>query len=710
MNHVNHPLHSVPVMHGLSVNNPDNRNAVALHTFSGQQHPRGTQMIFARPQLSTFHGNRPVFQSPHRPFYAYGYGANYGFLTPSNVTFANFAHPSSSYAAGNTHSFAQSPRIARRPLHARNALNSFYNASARGPLAKQPRLTSQLNSAFRHPPISPMMLRTISEQRTVRNDLPRRVPNVLSSSSITPQNQAELILSKHLFSSSILPTPVPTNTITGSTNKAFVNISSKVALRTKETTETIDRLEHSEYQQISLNYSLTAESSANVSDTVSSNKPIPSSTGCQSFEGPTTQPSEPNNTSQVNCDLPSHPSSSKLERPIIFKHVPRKRKATSITEGGAVPMTSSHLSTEATTKSSTTHTMTLAPDNRTGSDTKESACQKSDLCVMGNTPSQSLSVGNNSQHPRTTDPEARPVPNSSLMKISKWEEPSWFTSSPGSVVNNANYSPFRAHKINSNLLRSATFSAGNVASFSSARLSTSTADNYVVSLSNSPSSTNPLISAASKKLNHSSQLNPRCISSTSITSPEECILWERKFFGRDNPQQLIYTLIFLLSRQLGLRTSNQLRQLRFGFTSQLQLVLLPQSPPTADGMVTIATANKLEASSIIPFNRCFSHTDSARNMPQNSRLWFRPDSSVTTTGKIPQDKFISFSRPLTMDIAAKPVTQFDAQWSSNGPTESATLCNDQHKSDGYICDHSPENDHERCLVCLHTFYLSKRPG
>ncbi|THD28717.1 putative Phd finger protein [Fasciola hepatica] len=66
----------------------------------------------------------------------------------------------------------------------------------------------------------------------------------------------------------------------------------------------------------------------------------------------------------------------------------------------------------------------------------------------------------------------------------------------------------------------------------------------------------------------------------SVFTPIDNVLWSRQFFGRSNPQQLVYTLVYMYARIFNLWSSAQLRRLRCGFRSQFTFVLLKPGEST----------------------------------------------------------------------------------------------------------------------------------
>ncbi|KAF5402542.1 hypothetical protein PHET_04061 [Paragonimus heterotremus] len=194
----------------------------------------------------------------------------------------------------------------------------------------------------------------------------------------------------------------------------------------------------------------------------------------------------------------------------------------------------------------------------------------------------------------------------------------------------------------------------------------------------------------------------------SLTAAEK-FLWNRHFFGKSNPQQLIYTLIYLMSRILCLHSGPQLR---YGIESQLKFVLLT-GPNSAviDQRVTRRNAYHGPISFINPnvFHEDYEHiieqpqlrllymsNTHVSDLYWSNDTWNESESGASDTAPGSQRKqLVALSRENT---SSEPVTR------------STQRSKKETSKVGYLFGHFPANNHAYCFTCLHAFYLSKRPN
>ncbi|KAF6779642.1 hypothetical protein AHF37_00861 [Paragonimus kellicotti] len=194
----------------------------------------------------------------------------------------------------------------------------------------------------------------------------------------------------------------------------------------------------------------------------------------------------------------------------------------------------------------------------------------------------------------------------------------------------------------------------------------------------------------------------------SLTAAEK-FLWNRHFFGKSNPQQLIYTLIYLMSRVLCLHSGPQLR---YGIDSQLKFVLLtgPNSTVT-DRQVTRRNAYHGPLSFINPnvFHEDYEHI---LEQPQLRLLYM---SNIHISDLYWSNDSWNESVSSTSDATSgsqrnQPVALSLEKTSSEPVTRSTQRSKKETSKVGYLFGHFPANNHAYCFTCLHAFYLSKRPN
>uniref|UniRef100_A0A3Q0KMT0 Phd finger protein, putative n=1 Tax=Schistosoma mansoni TaxID=6183 RepID=A0A3Q0KMT0_SCHMA len=225
------------------------------------------------------------------------------------------------------------------------------------------------------------------------------------------------------------------------------------------------------------------------------------------------------------------------------------------------------------------------------------------------------------------------------------------------------------------------------------------------------------------------------------SSPEEDFLWKSQFFGKKNAQQLIYTLIYLFAKSLHLRNSHQLHQLRFGLNSQLKVVYFNDNNDDEINNNKIKSDTSyltLKDDPMMSSNKCINHKSG------NSSLIYRPDSSCslltktsitsmspssalsssppprTTVTNVSSQKNYSYfdyldentPRDYTVKQNAKLQNKISRCSSISFPrsdtNEQQLMTTTTSSEINFIFDHNSVNNHERCIVCYHEFYVFKR--
>lgn len=165
----------------------------------------------------------------------------------------------------------------------------------------------------------------------------------------------------------------------------------------------------------------------------------------------------------------------------------------------------------------------------------------------------------------------------------------------------------------------------------------------------------------------------------SMFAPVDNLLWNREFFGRSNPQQLVYTLVYMYARLFNLWSSARLRRLRCGFRSQFTFVLLKPGESTKQ-IELISPESETQFTAID--SNLFRGDFRPLLMLQRLRLLYTP--------------------VFDNDCPESVNSQFgDSQPDRKNATDPKWY---------YLLDHFDANNHERCLLCYHAFYLSKRPS
>ncbi|KAA3682197.1 uncharacterized protein DEA37_0000676 [Paragonimus westermani] len=194
----------------------------------------------------------------------------------------------------------------------------------------------------------------------------------------------------------------------------------------------------------------------------------------------------------------------------------------------------------------------------------------------------------------------------------------------------------------------------------------------------------------------------------SLTAAEK-FLWDRHFFGKSNPQQLIYTLIYLMSRVLCLHSGPQLR---YGIDSQLKFVLLTGHNSAATNRRV--TRRNAYHGPLIFINPNLFHDDYVHIIEQPQlRLLYMSNTDVSDLYWLND----SWSESVLGTSEATPGSQrnqlvaLDLENPSSGPVARSTQRSKKGISKvGYLFGHFPANNHTYCFTCLHAFYLSKRPN
>lgn len=164
----------------------------------------------------------------------------------------------------------------------------------------------------------------------------------------------------------------------------------------------------------------------------------------------------------------------------------------------------------------------------------------------------------------------------------------------------------------------------------------------------------------------SSDIQPKLMGFyTPDTNPAEEYLWNNNFFGCQSMPQLTYTLVYLMGKILGLRTGPQLMQLRLCAAGQFRLIPLKQAQTDKD-----------------PLKYDLLYIPGTEAM-----LSFNQDGMMYVDGK---------RLPSLAEIAqrSQPMVMFD-HFVFYTPR-------------GYLIRHCAKNNHQRCLVCLHTLLLKSR--
>ncbi|CAH8580266.1 unnamed protein product [Heterobilharzia americana] len=235
--------------------------------------------------------------------------------------------------------------------------------------------------------------------------------------------------------------------------------------------------------------------------------------------------------------------------------------------------------------------------------------------------------------------------------------------------------------------------------------------------------------------------NPKLLNTRFYSSPEEDLLWRTNFFGKQNPQQLVYTLIYLFAKLLHLRTSHQLYQLRYGLNSQLKLILYNTDNNDKKGnnetddsqlisrkiMKNLSISDRnwcsglvyrpdLSCTSLIKSSVSSLHSSSSSSSSAAATL--SPAMTTTTTSTGIDQKLYSYfdyldensPQDYTMGQDIKLYTvinYFNNISSSLGPSHNKQSMPMDSIND-YILEHNSVNNHERCIVCYHEFYMSRR--
>ncbi|KAH9583423.1 40S ribosomal protein S3, variant 2 [Schistosoma haematobium] len=222
------------------------------------------------------------------------------------------------------------------------------------------------------------------------------------------------------------------------------------------------------------------------------------------------------------------------------------------------------------------------------------------------------------------------------------------------------------------------------------------------------------------------------------SSPEEDFLWKSQFFGKKNAQQLIYTLIYLFAKLLHLRNSHQLHQLRFGLNSQLKVVYFNDNNDDEinNNQIKPDTSHlTLKDDPIMSSKKCINDKNG------NSGLIYRPDPSCSLLAKsitsmssssslsspIPRTTVTNVSdqnihsyfdyldentpRDYTVKQNAKlqnKINRYSSILLPRSGTNEQQLLTTTSSGINFIFDHNSLNNHERCIVCYHEFYVSKR--
>ncbi|KAH8871479.1 Atherin [Schistosoma japonicum] len=199
------------------------------------------------------------------------------------------------------------------------------------------------------------------------------------------------------------------------------------------------------------------------------------------------------------------------------------------------------------------------------------------------------------------------------------------------------------------------------------------------------------------------------------SSPEEDFLWESQFFGKKDGRQLIYTIIYLFAKLLNLRKSHQLHQLNSGSNSQLQLIYFDDNhndDEVRDSSIKMANSHPTLNSDLQNLSNIYMI-----GKDRNSSLIYRPDpscftlpNSSVTTSRMPS----STTATVTNMSDQKSHSYFD-YLDENSPQDYTMKQNAKKErklltSPGFnfILDHNAVKNHERCIVCYHEFYMSKR--
>ncbi|VDP75679.1 unnamed protein product [Echinostoma caproni] len=172
---------------------------------------------------------------------------------------------------------------------------------------------------------------------------------------------------------------------------------------------------------------------------------------------------------------------------------------------------------------------------------------------------------------------------------------------------------------------------------------------------------------------------------TTFTSIDD-LLWHRNFFGKSNPQQLVYTLVYLFARTFQLWSGVQLSKLRFGFRSQFTFVLLKPGE----------TTKPIEVFRSASTNR-FTAIDSNLFRGDFKSLLFLPRLRLLYAPQLDEDE--------TEQTTDLPI---HSDSGSAYPGSSVNQTVNTSESRRYLLDHFEANSHERCLLCYHALYLSKR--
>ncbi|OON23625.1 PHD-finger, partial [Opisthorchis viverrini] len=178
-----------------------------------------------------------------------------------------------------------------------------------------------------------------------------------------------------------------------------------------------------------------------------------------------------------------------------------------------------------------------------------------------------------------------------------------------------------------------------------------------------------------------------------------------------NPQQLIYTLIHVVSRVLGLRTG---QQLRYGLSGQLHFVVLPTSAiPDNHSATTMDNFGKEYTGPIRLVDADIFHLDYEWLLRCSQvRLLYVPHMGppMLDTGESPEFSVQEFGQSEVSSTRPQIVPRNLSDLLTGQSVRSRlTRTKKASTNFGYLFGHFPANNHACCLTCLHAFYLSKRP-
>ncbi|VEL20556.1 unnamed protein product, partial [Protopolystoma xenopodis] len=213
-------------------------------------------------------------------------------------------------------------------------------------------------------------------------------------------------------------------------------------------------------------------------------------------------------------------------------------------------------------------------------------------------------------------------------------------------------------------------------------------------------------------------ITPRPISTNFHDDPAEEALWRSGFFGRHTPQQLIYTLVYLFGKLLGLRSGYHLRQLRYGTDGQLRLVIIKKQPRLNGSVSSISSS----IVSLVPPANLDIASIRLVYTPDVDNLVANTNSNGATNSHFESNKFLASSEgsgEFADGYALGDTSSVNSLSGAGDKGEAATsvLASTLVSSGlqklpwipgGYLLEHYEAYNHERCVVCLHAFYACKR--